>query len=502
MLHPLALALLCTGASALVGTGGAEGMSLLEASSRAAFPVARGLLLLAPSLPLHGGAGGGVDLAPDGGRAGHGTALHAQRQRVAGRGRSRQTQQQRPQRPLRWKLGFPAKPSLAPRHVVNQEPSATAAVQDAASAWLAKRLSRALPVQELPATTRVARTWRRVRRMTGNVRGRFAKVGALPKDWKPFLRQQRLRLVHQGRTSRVFVGACSPPFPDRVALKVTEPGPVARNEVQMLRRLQGSGNVIQYFGSEEFPNATYILMAAADGSLHDWLRLRREAGEMQVPFRESLPILVDLLRGIRDLEREGIVQCSLSERNVLMRDGRPLLSDFGTATVIDPSDKDFGHGAVGPCSSRIAVDVSLSRMPPETIRGLPTGPSNNVFQVGAIFALMSLGYVPMTRMLLETVPEVSNILAHRGWDWRIDRRAQSAIRSRFAVERDPGYRALFDKDVQEILSGLLATSLDRRWTAVGALEQALAIAKRRGIPVPAERAAPTAATAQFQSDWE
>lgn len=62
-----------------------------------------------------------------------------------------------------------------------------------------------------------------------------------------------------------------------------------------------------------------------------------------MPLDEALPILVDLLRGARDLERLDIVHGDLSEHNVLLKGGRPLLSDFGSATVVGESDRALGH---------------------------------------------------------------------------------------------------------------------------------------------------------------
>lgn len=74
-------------------------------------------------------------------------------------------------------------------------------------------------------------------------------------------------------------------------------------------------------GSHEFPKKTYILMEAAESSLHStlWGQMEYDAGHYfasaMLP-EESLPIIIDVLRGIRDLEKQGIVHGDISEENV------------------------------------------------------------------------------------------------------------------------------------------------------------------------------------------
>lgn len=57
------------------------------------------------------------------------------------------------------------------------------------------------------------------------------------------------------------------------------------------------------------------------------------------------------------------------------------------------------------------------------------------------------------------------------------------------------------QDVKDILLGLLAPSLDKRWTAKSALRAVLNMAAGRGIEVPPERSAPAYAS-RVPGDWE
>lgn len=328
--------------------------------------------------------------------------------------------------------------------------------------------------------------------------GLFTRV-RIPKDWSPMLSQHNLRLLSSLPHSKIYIGSSKS---GRIAMKVAKSGARASNEVDMLRRVRGSGNVVAYLASEEFPDETYIAMDCAEDSLYDYMKRWREANGERMPLSESLPILVDLLRAARDLEALHIVHGSIWEGDVLMKHGRPLLASFGLATVVRGSDDDIGYAAVSLFEGRQLSTVDVVAMPPETIRGLPTGPSNNVYQVGAVFASMSLAFPPVYNFLANAVPEAEGEKRDvEGWNATTVDRAQDVVRRRFSLQNSVGYQSLEDTDVRDILTGLLATSVDRRWTATGALQEVLAIAARRGIAVPPERAPPAAAAA-WASDWE
>lgn len=69
---------------------------------------------------------------------------------------------------------------------------------------------------------------------------------------------------------------------------------------------------------------------------------------------------------------------------------------------------------------------------------MATGPSNNVFQLGAIFASMTLGAVPMLRTLVDGLPCVRRMGDAMNPEY-IDR-AQAVLRKRFRLDRDVGYK--------------------------------------------------------------
>jgi len=317
-------------------------------------------------------------------------------------------------------------------------------------------------------------------------RGSFV---SMPKDWARRLSARDLARVYRGQGSRVFLAACEGSQDCSIAIKVASTdGKETQNEIDMLRKLRFSGNVVALLASQEVSERSFLLMEAADTNLKEFWSTARDG---PMPLSESLPILIDLLRGARDVGQAGIVHAAISEENILMKGGRPLFSDFGAAAVVSETDRAFGTR-----SAHRIPGISQYSLPPETIRGLPTGTSNNVWQVGAVFAKMCLGYIPMESFVKRVSPD----LAEREWEPEVDDLVQDLVRQKFSVAQDAGVAALED-DAKRLIEGMLQTTPESRWGAVGALQEAIAIAERQGIEVPPERA-PFELPVPWSSDWE
>jgi len=299
----------------------------------------------------------------------------------------------------------------------------------------------------------------------------------LPQTWQPF----DLRIIKQGHWGSVIIGKTAL-VNEPVAIKVRDAmwwEATMQPEVFMLRALAlaDSGNVVQYLGSRCVSSRCFLMTVAADNTMEEEIKRWREVGMTQMPLKLSLPMLIDLLRGVRDMDQEGIVHGDLTEETVLMKDGRPLIGGFSSASILDTESK---HG--GP---RFVSTIATHRIPPETDRGWPSGPSNNIWQVGAIFAEMRLGHSPMLEALKRLVPHFED----DPLDHVVEDRVLSVLRERFSVLRDP-VAATLEADSQELLAGLLATRPEERWDSATALARAIAIAERRGIEVPPERQGP------------
>jgi len=279
---------------------------------------------------------------------------------------------------------------------------------------------------------------------------------------------------------KVWVAECESCPGGAVAIKSMMPRVwEVRNQIRALGLLRSSGNVVGYLGSQVFVDRVFLFMEAADESLADYIDRRAASGDWPLALNESLPMLVDLLRGARDLGRASVVHGAISEENVLLKAGRPLLADFGCAAVLS-ADDDVGLG-----SFSFGARVSEFRFPPETIRGVPTGPSNHVWQLGALFGVLCLGHDPVMWAVLPQRPD----LLSSDWEPEMDDAVQDIIRRGVPLRADRAFAELGDADAQRLLEGMLEVSTERRWSVEGALAEAEAVAARRGIALPAERGA-------------
>lgn len=317
----------------------------------------------------------------------------------------------------------------------------------------------------------------------------------VPKEWAGLLAVGQLREVNWGSALGTrFVAPYADDPRRRLAVKVTNSHlEDAHHEMQVLQLLRSSGNMLALLGRREFARKAFLLTPAADMSLAQFLASSKSSGAEQLPFERSLRILIDLLRAARDLDEAGVVHSAIAADTVVMQSGRPLLADFRHAAIVSEADAHLGRQ-----DTSVFHAPWRHRFPPETIRGIATGASNNVWQVGLVFAQMCAGADPIASAVASLAPDISTIVP---WDPKIVDRTQDVVRRLWSPQRDPHIQGVGDEDARRLLEGLLETSLERRWTAAGALAEALAVAGRRGVEVPPERAPPEALHAAH-SDWQ
>jgi len=198
-----------------------------------------------------------------------------------------------------------------------------------------------------------------------------------------------------------------------------------------------------------------------------------------LPLKRSLPILIDMLRGLKNLQSAGIVLGDLTEASVHIWRGRAFLGGYDTGCIAHNGDRRFS------CSrwdeNRDGWIGSACRHAPEMFDGLPTGASNSVWAVGLIFAEIALGYKPTELPGPKTEEYDADDEGRRS--------IRELIREHFFITRVEGFDKLLPC-VQELLAGMLAKSPADRWTAAEALEKAQAVAESFDIEVPEEMALP------------
>lgn len=65
---------------------------------------------------------------------------------------------------------------------------------------------------------------------------------------------------------------------------------------------------------------------------------RRLPRRPKMLLKTSLPLLIDMLRGIRDLERSGVVHCDLTPKTIRLKGGRALIAGLKSAIILDDKD--------------------------------------------------------------------------------------------------------------------------------------------------------------------
>jgi len=101
-------------------------------------------------------------------------------------------------------------------------------------------------------------------------------------------------------------------------------------------------------------------------------------------------VLADALFGaLSEAHRQGIVHRDIKPSNVIFDEtGRPFLTDFGVATLLD---------ATGGLTATGAVVGTPEFMAPEQARGEPVGPPADVFSLGATLVFGATGHPPYGR---------------------------------------------------------------------------------------------------------
>ena len=222
-----------------------------------------------------------------------------------------------------------------------------------------------------------------------------------------------------------------------------------RQEAQAVAKLKHP-NIIQVHDLGEDKGFHYIVMEyVTGGTLIDRMRSR-------LSVTEALDLLSPLADALDSAHGQGVVHRDIKPGNVLLdEDGKPILSDFGLARMLESS------AALTRPDSVLGTPEYIS---PEQALGRPADHRSDLYALGIMLYQMLLGRTPFrgetpTETLMahihQPVPMPSDL------DATIDRRVQSALAK--ALAKDP----------------------DDRYQSANALVEALAVASAR-VEVPAD----------------
>jgi serine/threonine-protein kinase len=174
-----------------------------------------------------------------------------------------------------------------------------------------------------------------------------------------------------------------------VALKVIHAGARAdpkqlarfRTEVQAVARLSHP-NFVQIYEIGEWDGLPYFTMEHVNGG-----SLARKLGSGPLPVRQSAQVVETLAAAMGVAHRHGIVHRDLKPANILLTlDGQPKITDFGLAKINTGQDPGLSrHGAIVGTPSYMA---------PEQAQGSGSGPSSDIYSLGATLYEMLTGRPP------------------------------------------------------------------------------------------------------------
>ena len=216
----------------------------------------------------------------------------------------------------------------------------------------------------------------------------------------------------------------------KVALKVLKPELAALvGAERFLAEIKTTANlqhphILPLFDSGEADSLLFYVMPYVEGeSLRE--RLDRER---QLPVDEAVQIAMNVAEALDYAHRQGVIHRDIKPPNILLQDGKPVISDFGIAR------------ALGVAGSRLTeTGLSLGTphyMSPEQATGDPTvGPATDTYALGCVLYEMLVGQPPYAGSTAQAVlakivmGEPDPVTEHRS---SVPRNVDAAIRTALA----------------------------------------------------------------------
>jgi serine/threonine-protein kinase len=176
----------------------------------------------------------------------------------------------------------------------------------------------------------------------------------------------------------------------KVALKVLKPelaavvgGDRFLAEIEVTANLQHP-NILPLFDSGEADSFLYYVMPYVEG---ETLRARIDR-EHQLPVDEAVRIATEVAEALDHAHRQGVVHRDIKPGNILLRDGRPLVADFGIALAVGAA------GGARLTETGLSVGTPYYMSPEQATGDSQVGPQTDIYALACVLYEMLVGDPP------------------------------------------------------------------------------------------------------------
>ena len=157
------------------------------------------------------------------------------------------------------------------------------------------------------------------------------------------------------------------------------------SEIKTTANLQHP-HILPLFDSGEADGLLFYVMPYVEG---ETLRERLER-ERQLPVDDAVRIASDVAEALDHAHRHGVVHRDMKPANILLRDGQPLVADFGIALAVDAAGGDRLTG------TGLSVGTPQYMSPEQATGDRAVGPATDVYSLGCVLYECLAGEPPYT----------------------------------------------------------------------------------------------------------
>ncbi|KAF0470041.1 kinase-like protein [Gigaspora margarita] len=123
-----------------------------------------------------------------------------------------------------------------------------------------------------------------------------------------------------------------------------------RHELKLLYAVEGHPNIVKFHGisrDTKSNNFMLVLQYANSGNLREYLQNKQEEGIYKILWTELVKIAKEITIGLKYLHEKDIIHRDLHSKNILINDGKALITDFGISQRLNDTTSFSSSGLKG-----------------------------------------------------------------------------------------------------------------------------------------------------------